>query len=504
MSARTLGPYRLLHRLGRGGMGEVWEAEPFHSPGARVALKVLHADERLSQAWGRFIGEARIGALLDHPHIVRTLDLGREGEDLYLVMERLEGMPLSHLDLVPEGPLPCGMVVEMGLQVLEALAYAQNAPSPAGVRLGLIHRDLKPSNLFLTVEGKVKLIDFGIAQAAGLELTQTRSGVVRGSLPYLSPEQARGEPLDTRSDLFSLGLVLHELLTGRRVFHQSNEATVLSALLWSPIPPVSQFRADVPAALNAALVWALRRDKEERPACAEAFAEALRTALPDEARWSPARLAQWSSHRQARVPTAPLEWTAVFPPGTATVPSRMTEVLPPAPPEPPPPEPRAGGGGWRGAAIAAGVLLVAGGVGVLANPWGLTRQYAEALSLLEDPPLAEEALAPGEARTQEHARTPALAGPGSSSFAVRRFPSRSPVPPAVVAPPEPPGYVTIESRQAGAVLSIEGISLGAAPLLRHKVSPGAYTVEAVLPDGRRQQKTFQIAPGLDAQLLLEW
>ncbi|SEL76658.1 serine/threonine protein kinase [Stigmatella aurantiaca] len=503
MRERILGPYRLLNRLGRGGMGEVWEAEPLHQPGARVALKVLHGDERLSQAWGRFIGEARIGALLDHPHIVRTLDLGREGEDLYLVMERLEGMPLSHLDLVSEGPLPCGMVVEMGLQVLEALAYAQNAPSPAGVRLGLIHRDLKPSNLFLTAEGKVKLIDFGIAQAAGLELTQTRSGLVRGSLPYLSPEQARGEALDTRSDLFSLGLVLHELLTGRRVFHQSNEATVLSALLWSPIPPVRQFRADVPVALNAALMWALRRDKEERPACAEAFAEALRTALPAEERWTPPRLAQWSVHRKACVPTAPVEWTAVFPPGTATVPSRLTEVLPVAPPEPVPPVPRASAGGWRGAVMAAGVLLVAGSVGVLANPWGrhVARQYTQALALLESPPPMEDALPPGEAGAQEPARTPAPAGVGSSSFAVRRFPSRPPAPPV---PPEVPGYVTIESRQAGAALSIGGISLGAAPLRRHKVSPGAYTVEAVLPDGRRQQKTFQVAPGTDAQLLLEW
>lgn len=484
-------------------MGEVWEAEPLHQPGARVALKVLHGDERLSQAWGRFIGEARIGALLDHPHIVRTLDLGREGEDLYLVMERLEGMPLSHLDLVSEGPLPCGMVVEMGLQVLEALAYAQNAPSPAGVRLGLIHRDLKPSNLFLTAEGKVKLIDFGIAQAAGLELTQTRSGMVRGSLPYLSPEQARGEVLDTRSDLFSLGLVLHELLTGRRVFHQSNEATVLSALLWSPIPPVRQFRADVPVALNAALMWALRRDKEERPACAEAFAEALRTALPAEERWTSARLAQWSIHRQACVPTAPLEWTAVFPPGTATVFSRLTEVLPAAPPEPVPPAPRASAGGWRGALLAAGVLLVAGGVGVLANPWGrhVARQYTQAMALIESPSPTDTALPPGEAGAQEPARMPTPAGVGSSSFAVRRFPSRPPAPPV---PSEAPGYVTIESRQAGVALSIDGISLGEAPLRRHKVSPGAYTVEAVLPDGRRQQKTFHVAPGTDAQLLLEW
>jgi eukaryotic-like serine/threonine-protein kinase len=503
MRARTLGPYRLLHRLGRGGMGEVWEAELAHPPGTRVALKVLHGDERLSQAWGRFLGEARIGALLDHPHIVRTLDLGREGEDLYLVMERLEGMPLSQLDLVSGGPLPCGMVVEIGLQVLEALAYAQNVRSPAGVRLGLIHRDLKPSNLFLTEEGKVKLIDFGIAQAAGLELTQTRSGVVRGSLPYLSPEQARGEVLDTRSDVFSLGLVLHELLTGRRVFHQSNEATVLSALLWSPIPPVRQLRAEVPVALEAALMWALRRDKTERPACAEGFAQALRLSLPEEARWSPARLAQWFVHRRARDFTAPVEWQAAFPARTATLPSRVTELLPAPPPEPASPGPRASAGGWRGAAIAAAVLLLAGGVGVLANPWGLhvTRQYTQALGALESLPPPGKVRSPGEAGAPGPARMPAGSPVASSSFAVRRFPFRLPAAPAAS---EVPGYVTIESRPGGVALSIDGISLGSAPLYRHKVSPGEYTVEAVLPDGRRQQRALQVAPGMDAKLLLEW
>ncbi|MDC0709955.1 serine/threonine protein kinase [Stigmatella sp. ncwal1] len=456
MRQRTLGPYRLLHRLGRGGMGEVWEAELMRQPGSRVALKVLHCDERRSGSQGRFIDEARIGALLDHPHIVRTLDLGREGEDLYLVMECLEGIPLSQVDPASEGPLSCGMVVEIGLQVLEALAYAQNAPSPAGVRLGLIHRDLKPSNLFLTAEGKVKIIDFGIARAAGLELTQTRTGQVRGSLPYLSPEQARGEALDTRSDLFSLGLVLHELLTGRRVFAQPNEAMVLSALLWSPIPPVRQFRADVPVALNEALMWALRRDKAQRPSSAEAFAQALRAGLPEEERWTQARLAHWSAHRRGRVPTASMELPAVFPGGTQTVPFRQTEVLPAAASCPVLPGPRLGGSGWRGVALAAAVLLVAGGVGVLANPWGAL--FTKPLLAMEKPSGAQEA----------------------------------------------PGRVTIDSRPRGAAVSIDGTLLGSAPLYRRVLSPGAYTVEAVFPDGRRQQKTLQVVPGMDAQLLLEW
>ncbi|EAU69303.1 serine/threonine protein kinase [Stigmatella aurantiaca DW4/3-1] len=477
-------------------MGEVWEAEPTRQPGSRVALKVLHGDERPAGSRGRFIDEARIGALLDHPHIVRTLDLGREGEDLYLVMECLEGIPLSQLDLTSEGPLACGMVVEMGLQVLEALAYAQNAPSPAGVRLGLIHRDLKPSNLFLTVEGKVKIIDFGIARAAGLELTQTRSGLVRGSLPYLSPEQARGEPLDTRSDLFSLGLVLHELLTGRRVFHQSNEATVLSALLWSPIPPVRQLRADVPVALNEALMWALRRDKAERPSSAEAFAQALRAGLPEAERWTQARLAQWSTRRRGRVPTASMELPAVFPGCTETVPSRQTELLPAVAPSPEVPAPRLGGSGWRGAAVAAGVLLAAGGMGVLANPWGFLFAKPHVFPVGK---LSEEPSPEGTA-SSELAWVPGRLA-ASSSLAVRRFPSRLH---AAARDQEAPGRVTIDSRPSGAALSMDGMPLGSAPLYRHVLSPGSYEVEAVFPDGRRRRKMLQVASGEDAQLLLEW
>ncbi len=287
----TLGPYTLSRRLGVGGMAEVWEATHAQRPDARVALKRMLSDTPSSALRSKFMDEARIGSLLDHPHIVKLLDVGMERQTLYLVMELLEGQSLSQAR--GEGQaLPIGLAVTLALQALEGLAHAHAA--------SVIHRDIKPSNLFLTLGGDLKLIDFGIATSIGLERTFTKTGMFRGSLPYSSPEQARNEPADAQTDLFSFGLVLHELLTGRRVFDQSGEAAIVSALLWSPLPPVRSRREDVPRALERAVAWALEKERSRRAPSAVALAAALRDSVAPDVPWSRERVATWARQAQPR------------------------------------------------------------------------------------------------------------------------------------------------------------------------------------------------------------
>jgi serine/threonine-protein kinase len=293
----TLGGYHLVRRLAKGGMGEVWEAIDHARPEKRFAVKTLLAGEDDQNRLRKFLDEARIGAVLDHPNIVRTLDVGIDTGRLYMVMELLQGAPLSKLVLGRGKPNPPGMVVAVGLQVLKGLEHAQEATDHDGKPLEVVHRDLKPSNLFVTEHGVVKLIDFGIAVAANLDCTRTRTGVLRGSLPYFSPEQARNDMVDCRSDLFSLGLVLHELLTGRRVFDQQSEAAILGAVLWESVPRVRERVPHLPEALDEAVAWAVKRDPAERPTTHGMFAEVLKKSLPPEAIWTDDQLGEWVKHR---------------------------------------------------------------------------------------------------------------------------------------------------------------------------------------------------------------
>ncbi len=301
----TLGPYTLRRRLGVGGMAEVWEATHAERPDERVAIKVMVSGGSSATHRHKFIDEARIGSALRHPNIVRTIDVGLEGETLYLVMELLEGQSLAQAR--GEGQsLPIGLAVSLTLQALEGLSHAHTLAGPDGRRVSIVHRDIKPSNLFVTVGGDLKVIDFGIATASGLDRTRTRTGMFRGSLPYTTPEQTRNEPADARSDLFSLGLVVHELLTGRRVLDQGGEAAIVSALLWSPVPPVRSRREEVPVALDRAIAWALEKDRAQRPESAAAFAQALRESVDPSILWPRERIATWVRQSMPRNAATPL------------------------------------------------------------------------------------------------------------------------------------------------------------------------------------------------------
>ncbi len=258
-----LGPYEILAPLGAGGMGEVYRATDTKL-GRDIALKVLpaemaHDPERLA----RFRREAKALAQLDHPNIV-TIHSVEECDGVhFLTMQLVEGQPLDRL--IPAGGLPVEQIVEIAGALGDALAAAHEK--------GIVHRDLKPANVMVSNEGRVKVLDFGLAKDVGASdpadatLTsdhRTQAGVVMGTPAYMSPEQTSGRPLDHRTDIFSLGVVLHEMATGRRPFDGNSSAELVSAILRDTAPPVTDVRPDLPSDLARIIRRCLEKDPRHR------------------------------------------------------------------------------------------------------------------------------------------------------------------------------------------------------------------------------------------------
>jgi len=267
------GRYRAMKRLGTGGMAEVWCAQD-EVLGRRVALKLLGGrftqDPEFRE---RFRREAQAAAGLTHPNIVGIFDRSEWEGTPYIAMELVDGQTLKEL-VAERGPLPPNIAVGLTEQILGALGYAH--------RRGIVHRDVKPQNVILDPEGQAKVADFGIARAGNSQMTQ--AGAIVGTVQYLSPEQANGDPVDARSDLYSAGLVLYELLTGHPPF--DGEAPISIALKHineHPVPP-GQMRPGIPPALEAVVMRSLEKDPARRYQTAEDFIAAL-----EQARRAPTR-----------------------------------------------------------------------------------------------------------------------------------------------------------------------------------------------------------------------
>ncbi len=270
--------YELLSRLGEGGMGVVYRARDTRL-GRIVALKVL-PDELASDEdrCRRFELEARIASSLSHPGIATLYDVGRDGGHAFLTMELVEGETLRQI--LGRGPLPIRQVLDCAVQVAEALSAAHRA--------GVIHRDLKPENVMLSASGYYKVLDFGIARVTADRSSdenptstptytwRTRTGALVGTVAYMSPEQALGEPLDARSDLFSFGSVLYELITGTPAFRGATEIATGRAILADDPTPLARIRPDLPPGLDAVVRKCLAKEKDQRFAGADALAEDLR------------------------------------------------------------------------------------------------------------------------------------------------------------------------------------------------------------------------------------
>ena len=278
---KRLGNYELVALLALGGTAEIYLARIDGAAGFEkyVVVKCLHdhlaEDHEFVQM---FLDEARLGAQLDHSNIVQTLGLGEHEGRYYLVMEFIAGMSLALLarravERVPGGRIPVHLVLGIAAQACAGLHYAHTRQS-SGKPLNLVHRDISPQNIVVTFEGDVRIVDFGIAKAEERE-TATKSGTIKGKFAYMSPEQCHAKQVDARTDVFALGVVVHELLTGRRLFKRGTAYETYQAILECKVPAPSAVNHELDPALDAVVMKALTKSLPDRYASAEAFGEAL-------------------------------------------------------------------------------------------------------------------------------------------------------------------------------------------------------------------------------------
>ena len=286
----SLGPYRLVRRIGQGGMAEVYLAVRYGASGfeKQVALKLLRPEHRGRGELERLlIAEARLGARFTHPGLVQVHDLGQDGEIYYLCMDHVDGADLGKLQRTR--PLPRVLALHVAEQIALALAHVHELRDERGP-LGLVHRDLGPRNILASRTGEIKLADFGIAKATALQ-DVTWGRLMKGTFAYLSPEQAAGDPITARSDQFSLGVTLCELLTGRRPFDAEGALDLLAVIRRAELPP--GLLDGLPAELAALLRRMLSQKPDDRLPDLAAVARVLadvRRGLPSA---GPLELAAW-------------------------------------------------------------------------------------------------------------------------------------------------------------------------------------------------------------------
>ena len=276
-----LGGYEPLFRIGVGGMGEVYAARRRTSvvSAELVAVKRLFPHLVAEASFVDMIfDEARIARAVSSPHVVRVLDVGQAKDRVpFLVMELIEGSDLA--SLIARRKLPVDAALEWIAQAAEGLHAAHEARSESGQMLGLVHRDVSPENVLIGLDGSARVGDFGIAYARERIQAPTAFGRMKGKLAYMSPEQSRGEPLDRRSDVFSLGIVAWEALVGEPLFDSKTTSEVVSRIRDGNIVPPHEKRPEVPEAASRAVMKALARERDQRFATALAFAEALRASM---------------------------------------------------------------------------------------------------------------------------------------------------------------------------------------------------------------------------------
>lgn len=278
-----LGHYRLRHQLATGGMATVYLAVPdgATSPDEIVALKRVHPHLAAQRSFVEmFLDEARLGSQIAHPNVCRVLDWGRAGGSYYLAMEYLRGEPFARVMRKLRGlgqsdasAVPV-LAARLCAQAARGLHAAHELTDEQGRALDVVHRDVSPHNLFVTYDGQVQIVDFGIARARG-RLHQTETGTIKGKFAYMAPEQMVGMPVDRRADVYSLGVVLWELLAGRPLYRRKTESETVLAVTKGHAPPLAEVAPDVPAELAAIAERAIAREPSLRQATAREFADAL-------------------------------------------------------------------------------------------------------------------------------------------------------------------------------------------------------------------------------------
>ncbi len=284
--AKPFGKYYLLDRIGVGGMAEVFLAIALGPQGFQRTLVIKRMLAHLSQDTAfvkMFIDEAKLSGLLSHPNLVQIFEFGQIDESFFIAMEHVQGETLLAVQakLADQARIaPVGASLEIIRQACLGLNYAHGLQSATGQPIGIVHRDVSPSNIMLSFHGGVKILDFGIARVTEeLRETKTQAGTMKGKVAYMSPEQVRMEQTDGRSDIFAVGIVLHEMLTGRRLFKSPNEFTGAKKVLEMAVPVPSSLNPEVPASVDAIVMRALERKLETRYQTAGEMAEDLEKAL---------------------------------------------------------------------------------------------------------------------------------------------------------------------------------------------------------------------------------
>ena len=279
---RRVGRYALFGEIASGGMATVYFGRLVGAVGfsRSVAIKQLHPQfARSPEFVAQFLDEAQLTARIRHPNVVSVLDVvAREGE-LFVIMEFVEGEPLSRLVRFSKDPIPIPIASAVLVQVLLGLHAAHEATTENGEPLEIVHRDVSPQNMLVGVDGTSHILDFGVAKAASRVHT-TENGQIKGKLSYMAPEQLRGANLDRRVDVFAAGIVLWELLTGQRLFARSDPGATVTAVLGGDIKPPSQYRSEIPASLDALVLKALAPSPEQRFVSAREMAIALEACVP--------------------------------------------------------------------------------------------------------------------------------------------------------------------------------------------------------------------------------
>jgi serine/threonine-protein kinase len=333
-----IGKYQLLRKLATGGMAEVFLAKATGPMGFEKTLVVKRILPHLAEDpafTAMFLSEAKLAAQLNHPNVVQIFDFGEADGSYYLAMEYIDGPNLRVLSKrasklgLELAPTLCARIIA---NACEGLAFAHDFSDPeTGQPLGLVHRDISPDNLLLSRQGSVKVVDFGIAKASG-QSHRTQTGVVKGKIAYMPPEQLRNQPLDQRTDVYALGIVLYELLTGHRPFDANEDADIMRAILFEPLVPAVERQPGLPRALLRIVDRALAKHREQRyPGCRGFQADLeqfiLDTGTPVGAYQLAQFVLQVTANTEALVKTPP--------PGTSSRGSMVAPAAPEARPGPP-------------------------------------------------------------------------------------------------------------------------------------------------------------------------
>jgi serine/threonine-protein kinase len=334
---RSVGRYEIGDAIASGGMGTVHLGRARGDGGftRAVAIKCLHPEHARDPDFASmFLDEARLSSRIRHPNVVATLDVVAEGDELFLVMEYVAGETLARLIRGPAGSraIPLAIASSILVGTLAGLQAAHDARDPAGHSLDLVHRDVSPENIIVGIDGVPRLVDFGIAKAAG-RLHATREGTVKGKLAYMAPEQIRLEKVTRLADVYAASVVLWEALTGRRLFVDEARSQLAVKILSAPVPPPSDHTPGISSELDALVLRGVARDRTRRWASAREMASELERVVPPA---SAAGVADWvcacageALERRA----AALEAFERLPP--AATPSVMSDVAPPATEAPP-------------------------------------------------------------------------------------------------------------------------------------------------------------------------